>query len=199
LQDSYWDQFLRVARVLEHFGYLKAGVLSPEGRLIAALRHDNELLVARVLFSGILDGLEAAELAAILSCLSEEPREAEPRHAWLFLTQNPRLQKCLKAMGHLAQELLRVQQSHLVSLPASLHVGYLAASYRWAAGEEDWARLVQESYGGHEGDLIRAFRRLIDLCRQLAESPEVDSRLREQLWQAVSSLDRDIVLESALI
>jgi ATP-dependent RNA helicase HelY len=199
LQDSYWDQFLRVARVLEHFGYLMAGVLSPEGRLVAALRHDNELLVARVLFSGILDSLEAAELAAVLSCLSEEPREAEPRHAWLFLTQNPHLQQRLKAMGHLAQELLRVQQSHLVSLPVSIHVGYLAASYRWAAGEEDWTRLVQESYGGHEGDLIRALRRLIDLCRQLAESPEVDSRIRERLWQAVSSLDRDIVLESALI
>jgi ATP-dependent RNA helicase HelY len=199
LQDSYWDEFLRVARVLEHFEYLKAGVLSPEGRLVAALRHDNELLVARVLFSGILDSLKAAELAAVLSCLSEEPREAEARHAWLFLTQNPGLHKRLKGMGHLAQELLGVQQSHQVSLPVSIHVGYLAASYRWAAGEEDWARLVQESYGGHEGDLIRALRRLIDLCRQLAESPEVDSRLREQLWQAVSSLDRDIVLESALI
>ena len=199
LQDSYWDQFLRVARVLEHFGYLKAGVLSPEGRLVAALRHDNELLVARVLFSGILDSLKAAELAAMLSCLSEEPREAEPRHAWLFLTQNPHLQKRLKAMGHLAQELLRVQQSHQVSLPVSIHVGYLAASYRWASGEEDWTQLVQESYGGHEGDLIRALRRLIDLCRQLAESPEAESRIREQLWQAVASVDRGIVLESALI
>jgi ATP-dependent RNA helicase HelY len=199
LQDSYWDQFLRVARVLEHFGYLKAGVLSPEGRLVAALRHDNELLVARVLFSGILDSLKAAELAAVLSCLSEEPREAEPRHAWLFLTQNPHLQKRLKAMGHLAQELLRVQQSYQVNLPVSVHVGYLAASYRWASGEEDWTRLVQESYGGHEGDLIRALRRLIDLCRQLAESPEAESHIRERLWQAVSFLDRGIVLESALI
>jgi superfamily II RNA helicase len=199
LQDNYWDQFLRVARVLEHFGYLKAGVLSLEGRLVAALRHDNELLVARVLFSGILDSLEAAELAALLSCLSEEPREAEARHAWLFLTQNPHLQRRLKTMGHLAQELLRVQQSYQVSLPVSIHVGYLAASYRWAAGEEDWTRLVQESYGGHEGDLIRALRRLIDLCRQLAESPEADARLRERLWQAVSCLDRGIVLESALI
>ena len=49
------------------------------------------------------------------------------------------------------------------------------------------------------GDLIRAFRRLIDLCRQLAESPEVEASLRAQLWNTVSALDRGIVFESALI
>jgi ATP-dependent RNA helicase HelY len=199
LQHNYWDQFLRVARILEHFGYLEAGVLSPEGRLIAALRHDNELLVARVLFSGILDDLTPPEIVGLLSCLSEESREAEHRYAWLFLRQNPHLHKRLNAMSHLAHEVLGAQQAQKVMLPVSIHVSYLAASYRWASGEDNWTRLVQESYGGHEGDLVRAFRRLIDLCRQLAESHEVDSRLQDALWQGVAALDRDIVLDSALI
>jgi ATP-dependent RNA helicase HelY len=199
LQDSYWDQFLRVARILERFGYLKAGVLSPEGRLIASLRHDNELLVARVLFSGIFDGLSPAELVALLSCLSEEARESEPRQAWLFLHQHPHLQERLEAMGRLAQEVLDVQRGHRVTLPVSLHIGYLTAAYRWASGEADWTRLVQEAYGGHEGDMIRAFRRLIDLCRQLADSPEVMPEIREGLRQGIAALDRDIVLESALL
>jgi ATP-dependent RNA helicase HelY len=199
LQDSYWDQFLRVARILERFGYLNAGVLSPEGRLIAALRHDNELLVARVLFSGTLDGLNPAELVALLSCLSEEGRESEPRHAWLFLRHHPHLQNRLHTMGRLAQEVLDGQRAHRVTLPVSLHIGYLAAAHRWASGEADWTRLVQEAYGGHEGDMIRVFRRLIDLCRQLADSPEVLPALRQQLRHAIAALDRDIVFESALI
>jgi superfamily II RNA helicase len=173
--------------------------LSPEGRVIAALRHDNELLVARVLFSGILDDLTPPEIVALLSCLSEESREAEHRYAWIFLQQYPHLQKRLNAMTHLAHEVLGAQQAHKVTLPVSIQVGYLAASYRWAAGEDNWTRLVQESFGGHEGDLIRAFRRLIDLCRQLAESHEVDSRLQNALWQGVAALDRGIVLDSALI
>jgi ATP-dependent RNA helicase HelY len=199
LQDTYWDQFLKVARILERFGYLKAGVLSSEGRLIASLRHDNELLVARVLASGTLDGLAPAELVALLSCLSEEARESEPRHAWLFLRQHPHLERRLRTMGRLAQELLDVQRAHQVALPISLHLGYLVAAYRWASGEVDWTRLVQDAYGGHEGDLIRAFRRLIDLCRQLADSPEVAPDIREGLRQGIAALDRDIVLESALI
>jgi superfamily II RNA helicase len=199
LRDSYWDEFLRITRILQHFDYLRAGELSSEGRLVATLRHDNELLVARVLFSGILDRLTPAELAAVLSCLSEQSREGDSHHSWALLKQHPHLQKRLQAMGRLAHELHEVQRAHQVTLPVSIQVGYLAASYRWTSGEEDWARVVQDAYGGHEGDLIRAFRRLIDLCRQLAESPEVKPSLQEQLWQAVSVLDRGIVFESALI
>ena len=199
LQDSYWDEFLRITTILHHFGCLKAGELSSEGRLVATLRHDNELLVARVLFSGVLDGLMPAELAALLSCLSEESREGEVRYSWSLLKQHRDLQERLQSMGRLAQELHEVQRAHQVTLPVSVQVGYLAASYRWASGEEDWAGLVRDTYGGHEGDLIRAFRRLIDLCRQLAESPEVEASLRQQLWNTVSALDRGIVFESALI
>ena len=199
LQDSYWDEFLRITAILQHFGCLKAGELSSEGRLVATLRHDNELLVARVVFSGVLDGLTPAELAALLSCLSEESREGEVRSSWTLLKQQRDLQKRLQSMGRLAQELHEVQRTYQVTLPVSVQVGYLAASYRWASGEEDWAGLVRDTYGGHEGDLIRAFRRLIDLCRQLAESPEVEASLREQLWNTVSALDRGIVFESALI
>ncbi len=199
LQNSYWDEFLKLTQILEHFDYLRAGQLSREGRLIATLRHDNELLVARVLFSGVLDRLTPPELAGLLSCLSEEAREVEPRYSWSLLKQHPHLQRRLQQMGRLAQEVYEVQRAHHVTIPVSVQVGYLAASYRWASGEQDWMRLVRDSYGGHEGDLIRAFRRLIDLCRQLAESREVSSPVQAQLWQAVSALDRDIVFESALI
>jgi superfamily II RNA helicase len=59
--------------------------------------------------------------------------------------------------------------------------------------------LVEEHYGGHEGDMIRAFRRLIDLSRQLLESPQLPPTLREDLHVGVRSLDRGIVFESALI
>lgn len=80
-----------------------------------------------------------------------------------------------------------------------MHTTYLSAAYEWAAGEEDWMYVVEEHYGGHEGDLIRAFRRLIDLTRQLLESPELPPGLRGDLQAGLRSLDRGIVLESALI
>ena len=84
-------------------------------------------------------------------------------------------------------------------LPVSMHTTYMAVTYEWTAGEEDWARLIRNFFGGHEGDLNRAFRRLIDLGRQLIDSPELPEALRSCLTQAVRMLDRGIVLESALI
>jgi ATP-dependent RNA helicase HelY len=199
LRESYWDQCLRVVEVLRHFGCLDGATLLPAGRLIASLRHDNELLVARVAFSGLLDGLPPAETAALLACVVEEPRETETLFARQVLKRLPHLRRRVQALESLAAEVDRVQQSRRVFRPVSMHTTYLAATYEWAAGEENWIRLIRDHFGGHEGDLIRAFRRLIDLHRQLAESPELPDALRATLRAAVKMLDRGIVLESALI
>ncbi len=199
LQDSYWEQFLRVVAVLQHFGYLEEERLSPEGRLIASLRHDNELLVARVAFSGLLERLSPEELAAFLSCLVEEPRSSESLVAKHFLRDQAHLRRRVKMLEELSQELDKVQRSYQVPLPVFMHTTYLAATHRWVSGEDDWLALVEQSFGGHEGDLIRAFRRLIDLCRQLEESPELPAELQQRLSLAIKMLDRGIVLESALI
>jgi len=75
----------------------------------------------------------------------------------------------------------------------------MPAVFRWASGDDDWSGVVAEAFGGHEGDLIRALRRLIDLLRQLAESAEVPPETSRLLAQAARVIDRGIVLESALI
>jgi superfamily II RNA helicase len=75
----------------------------------------------------------------------------------------------------------------------------MPAVYRWASGDDDWSGIVEASFGGHEGDLIRAMRRLIDLLRQLADSAEVPAATARLLAQAARTIDRGIVLESALI
>lgn len=199
LKNTYWEQFLRVADVLRHFHYLANGSLTREGMLVASLRHENELLVARVAFSGVLEGLKGHEMMAILSCLIEEPRETEAQYARQLLKRERHLKERVRYMETLAQEVMGVQQAHRVFLPVSMHTTYLPAAHAWAAGEEDWISLVESQYGGHEGDLIRAFRRLIDLSRQLLDAVELPPPLRESLRAGVRALDRGIVLESALI
>jgi ATP-dependent RNA helicase HelY len=199
LRESYWEQFLRVISVLRHFRCLEDARLNSEGRLIAALRHDNELLVARTVFSGLLEGVQAPEAAALLSCLVEEPRETETLFARQLFKRLPHLRRRVEAMEGLAGDVRRVQQGRGVNLPVSMHTTFLAVTYEWTAGEDDWVRLIRGHFGGHEGDLIRAFRRLIDLCRQLMDSPEVPASLRSVLQEALPMLDRGIVLESALI
>lgn len=98
-----------------------------------------------------------------------------------------------------AEAVWQAQRARHLLLGGGVQPGFMPAVFRWASGDDDWAGIVEESFGGHEGDLIRAMRRLIDLLRQLAESPYVPPALAALLGQAARVIDRGIVLESALI
>jgi superfamily II RNA helicase len=199
LRGAYWQEFLRVVEVLEQFGAVRAGRLEPKGRLIAGLRHDNELLVAEALSRGILSDLTLAEAAAVCSALSEESRSGEPVITRSFLKSRPKLRRRLELLTAVADAVLQAQRQRRLGMPVSVHGGFMPAVFRWASGEEDWTAIVLESFGGHEGDLIRAMRRLIDLLRQLGESAEVPAATGRLFLAAARLIDRGIVLESALI
>jgi superfamily II RNA helicase len=199
LRGAYWHEFLRVVEVLEQFGAVRAGRLEAKGRLIAGLRHDNELLVAEVMARGILADLTLPEAAALCSALSEEARSGEPGVARGFLKSRPKLRRKLEQIAAVAETVGEAQRHRRLGMPLSVHAGFMPAVFRWASGEDDWAAIVQEAFGGHEGDLIRAMRRLIDLLRQLGENAEVPPATARLLLQAARIIDRGIVLESALI
>jgi superfamily II RNA helicase len=199
IRGAYWHEFLRVVEGLEQFGAVREGRLEPKGRLIASLRHDNELLVAEVVTRGLLDDLTLPEAAAVCSTLSEEARSGEPVTARMFLRTRPKLRRKLEQVGAVAEVVAEAQRQRRLPMPVSVHPGFMPAVFRWASGDDDWPAIVQQAFGGHEGDLIRAMRRLIDVLRQLAESAEVPPATARLLGQAARVIDRGIVLESALI
>jgi superfamily II RNA helicase len=198
-RNAYWQEFLRVVEVLERFGAVQDAKLLAKGQLIAGLRHDNELLVAEVVDRGILRDTTLAEAAALCSGLIEESRSGDAAVARLFLKKRPKIKRKLQEMESIANTVLEVQRRHGLPMPVSISTGFMPSVFRWASGEDDWSAIVEESFGGHEGDLIRAMRRLIDVLRQLAESPEVEPVVAGLLSRASRVIDRGIVLESALI
>jgi superfamily II RNA helicase len=198
-KNAYWQEFLRVVEVLEQYGAVKDGRLEAKGRLIAALRHDNELLLAETVSRGFFDDLTVAEVAALCSALLEESRSGEPQLARAFLKKRPKLKRRLDHLIQVADGVWQAQRARHLGMPVAVHPGFMPSVFRWASGEDDWSSIVAESFGGHEGDLVRAMRRLIDLLRQLAEGPEVPPETARLLAQAARIIDRGIVLESALI
>jgi superfamily II RNA helicase len=197
---AYWQEFLRVVEVLEQFGAVRAGrILEPKGELIAALRHDNELLVAEVVHRRLLSDLTLAEAAAVCSAFVEEARSGDPLVTRAFLKKRPKLRRKLQQMESASAAVYEAQRARHLRMPAAVHAGFMPAVFRWASGDEDWSGIVDRDFGGHEGDLIRAMRRLIDLLRQLADAPAVPSDVATLLGRAARTVDRSIVLESALI
>jgi superfamily II RNA helicase len=196
---AYWQEFLRVVEVLEQFGCVEDRTLTAKGRLVAGLRHDNEMLVAEAMSRGLFADLALAEAAAVLSGLVEEARSGEPGLARAFLKKRPKLRRKLELLMTVADAVDHAQRGRHLGMPVSVHAGFMPAVFRWASGEDDWTAIVEESFGGHEGDLIRAMRRLLDLLRQLSDSPEVEATTARLLEHAARVIDRGIVLESALI
>ena len=197
---AYWQEFLRVVEVLEQFGAVSNGrTLEPKGRLIAGLRHDNELLVAEAVSRRVFDDTTLAEAAAVCSALMEESRSGEPMIARAFLKKHGKLRRKVDHLIAIADTVFQAQRARHLGMPISVQPGFMPSVYRWASGEDDWLAIVESAFGGHEGDLIRAMRRLIDLLRQLADSPEVQPVTARLLAHAARTIDRGIVLESALI
>jgi superfamily II RNA helicase len=199
LRSAYWQEFLSVVEVLEQFGAVREGVLQPKGWLVAGLRHDNELLVAEAVSRGFFSDVNVAEGAALCSALLEESRSGDPNIARSYLRARPRLRKKLEQLVPVADTVAAAQRAHHLTMPLGINAGFIPAVFRWASGDDDWPGIVETSFGGHEGDLIRAMRRLIDLLRQLAESGEVGAELSRLFTQAARVVDRGIVLECALI
>jgi ATP-dependent RNA helicase HelY len=185
--------------VLEQFEAVRERALTPKGRLIAGLRHDNELLIAEMVSQGVLSDVTLAEAAAVCSALLEEARSGEPLIARTFLRKRPKLRRKLDQLELIAERVREAQRARHLGMPAAVHGGFMPAVFRWASGEDDWTGIVGEAFGGHEGDLIRAMRRLIDVLHQLAESREVPHPTARLLLEAARVIDRGVVLESALI
>jgi superfamily II RNA helicase len=199
VRGAYWQEFLRVVEVLEQFGAMHDRALTVKGRLIAGLRHDNEMLVAEAVSRGVLHDLTVAEAAAVCSALTEESRSGEPNVARAFLRRKPKLRRRFEQLVEVAESVFQAQRARHLGMPVSVHPGFMPSVFRWASGDDDWTGIVEHDFGGHEGDLIRAMRRLIDVLRQLSEASEVAPETSRLLAQAARLIDRGVVLESALI
>src|SRR5437016_4192380 len=199
LRGAYWQEFLRVVEVLEQFGAVRERQLEGKGRLIAGLRHDNELLVAEGVAHGVFHDVSGPGAAAVCSALIEEARSGDPALGRGVLANRTKLKRKLDQLMRVADTVHEAQRARHLRIPIAVHSGFMPAVFRWASGEDDWSGIVEDAFGGHEGDLIRAMRRLIDLLRQLADSPEVPAETSRLLAQVSRVIDRGIVLESALI
>jgi ATP-dependent RNA helicase HelY len=161
--------FDRVCDVLLELGYLRntdTGKLerTHEGRALARIYGDRDLLVAEALRRGLWDELDPPGLAALICAIVFEPRRDEgdiserrlPRGA--FVT-------AFDATGNLWSELDDIEQR--VKLPGTtpLAAGLSRAMYRWAQGASLDDVLFDADMPA--GDFVRWTKQTIDLLDQV--------------------------------
>jgi ATP-dependent RNA helicase HelY len=162
--------FDRVCRVLERLGYLDGDTVTADGRRLARLYSELDLLAAECMRRGLWDGLSPAELAACVSALSFESRQPDDTHP-------PRLPKgrspeVLAEMVRTWSELDQLEKDNDLSFLREPDLGFAWAAYRWARGVK-LESVLDESPDLTPGDFVRSVKQLIDLLDQIASAAPV--------------------------
>jgi ATP-dependent RNA helicase HelY len=185
---SLTRQFDSTCDVLEELGYLvpEAAPLVPadtevvgavddvplvteDGRRLARVWSEADLLVAECLRAGVWRGLTPAELAAATSTLVFEARRDTPQQA---AVPAGKVAAAIAEMRRIRARLQDVETDHEVPVSRDLDLGFAWAAYRWADGQSLDRVLAGAEQAGTElsgGDFVRWARQLVDLLDQLAK------------------------------
>ena len=181
--------FDRVCAVLEQLGYLDGDMVTAEGRRLARIYSELDLLTAECLRAGLWARLSPAELAACVSALvyeSRQPDDAAPPR-----TPPGRSQDVLAAMVRLWGELDTIEKDNRVSFLREPDLGFAWAAYRWAGGHR-----LEDVLGETDltaGDFVRAVKQLLDLLGQIADASPGPDGLAETARQAMDAMRRGVV------
>jgi ATP-dependent RNA helicase HelY len=191
---SLANEFDRVLDVLATYGYLDrpSWSLTDAGEMLARTFHESDLLVAEIVRSGLLDGLGAADLAALVSTVVYEHRSSETPPVPWFSSNDVRDR--WRRLAAISEDLRATERSVGLAEHRPPDATFAAIAHAWVAGE-GFAEVVgdDEMTGG---DFVRTTKQLIDLLRQLAIiSPEPATR--RAAAEAAEAAFRGVVADSA--
>ena len=157
-------QFDRVLAVLESLGYVEGWSITAKGRTLARIYGEGDLLVGEALASGLLEGLSAAECAALLSSVVYEGRERVPLTGEMPTAETTDRYERLQRIW---RRIRRTEDDQQVQLCRELDAGFATPVFHWAEGKplED---VLQETEMA-PGDLVRNCKQLNDLLRQIED------------------------------
>jgi ATP-dependent RNA helicase HelY len=157
--------FDRVCSVLDRLGYLAGDTVTADGRRLAGLYTELDLLAAECIRRGLWDGLSPAELAACVSALSFESRQADDAHPPRM--PKGRVPEALAATVRTWGELDQLEKDNGLSFLREPDLGFAWAAYLWARGAK-LESVLDESPDLTPGDFVRSVKQTIDLLDQIA-------------------------------
>ncbi|KAI9874221.1 MAG: ATP-dependent RNA helicase mtr4 [Pleopsidium flavum] len=185
-------------RVLRRFEFInEAEVVQLKARVACEISTGDELLLSELLFNRFFNELTPEQCAAVLSCfIFEEKSNDSP-------ALKEELAKPLREIQAQARIIAKVSQDSKLPLNEEEYVqGFkyqlMEVVYAWAHGKP-FAEICKMT-DVYEGSLIRLFRRLEELLRQIAQAAKVmgSEDLEQKFETALTKVRRDIVAAQSL-
>lgn len=196
-KDIYWQKFLAHKNILEQTGNLADNFPTERGRVTMALRTENELYLGEIILSGLLDNLEPYELASVVCALACEEMRTKDECMTNPPSQNVR--KVLNKIKEIKRKIYILERDNNIENPMNLHSHFCSLIEFWVNSDNDdtsditaWEQMFSESEFS-QGDVVRAFKRTIDILRQIAIIEGLPEKLVENAKRAIRSINREPV------
>ncbi len=186
-RDIYWNKFVSHQKVLERYGYLKDNFPTEKGKTCSQIRSENELFLSEIMLSGILDELTPAELASVICSVTTEDVRNE-MYSHLPLSKNVR--KTLNKIKDIRRKLDKIQTEYHIEDNMYINSYYSALIELWVAGE-DWEEIINQAGDVGEGDIVRCFKRVVDVLRQFTTIDNVPESLVYTAREAIDKISRE--------
>ena len=186
-RDIFWNKFLAHRNVLIDMGYLKDDYPTAQGMTTSQIRSENELFIAEIIFSNVLDNLSPAELASVIFAITTEDLRIDI--PYLPISQTVR--KTLNQIRNIRRKLEKIQNRHSVEAPMYINPYFSALIELWVNGAE-WETITEQIDMG-EGDIVRSFKRVVDVLRQFTTIDNVPESLVFTAREAIDKIQREPV------
>lgn len=186
-RDIYWNKFMAHRSVLIDFGYIKDDFPTPYGVTTSQIRSENELFIAEIIFSNVLEGLTPSQLAAVICAVTTEDLRIDI--PYLPISQTVR--KTLNLIRNIRRKIEKVQNRYQVEAPLYINPYFSSLIELWVEGAE-WETITEQVDMG-EGDIVRAFKRTVDVLRQFTTIDNVPEDLVFTAREAIEKIMREPV------
>ncbi len=186
-QDIFWNKFLSHRAVLEEFGYLKDDYPTAIGIMTAQIRSENELFVAEIIKSNLLEDLTPAQLAAVICAITTEDLRIDIP----YIPFSQTVRKTLNKIRDIRRKIEKIQGYHMIDTPCYINPYFSSLIELWVEGSE-WENIAGQIDIG-EGDIVRAFKRVVDILRQFTIIDSIPDSLVYTAREAIDKIQREPV------
>lgn len=186
-RDIFWNKFLAHRDVLIEFGYLKDDYPTENGITTSQIRSENELYIAEIIFSHILENLTPSQLAAVVCAITTE----DLRMDIPYIPFSEPVRKTLNNIRNIKRKIERTQNSYSVEAPLYINPYFSSLIELWVEGA-DWETVSGQMDVG-EGDIVRSFKRVVDVLRQFTTISNVPEALVFTAREAIEKIMREPV------
>ncbi len=177
--------FDRICDVLTHLGYIGGEKPLEQGKILAKIYAESDLLLTETIKNGVLDSLSAPELVAVVSSVIYESRGSE-NYSPKMPHQN--VANALAAITSIWAQLEDIEEDFGVKTQREPDFGFAFASFKWASGHS--LSHILKGSDMTVGDFVRNIKQLIDLLTQISGASD---KLRPTCREAIKKIDRGVV------